>query len=175
MRALLRRSNPEAVYHLDRFVMPVRQDRRTAGFGDVRQYLFAGSGSMDSIHNGIDFGLAAGTPVFASASGKVVMATQRITTGNTIVLEHLPGLYSLYYHLIEIGVRLGDTIVAGKEIGKVGSTGLATGAHLHWEVRSSGVAVDPDALVWGEIVDIPALFGVIYSSDDSTVEGGDTK
>ena len=83
------------------------------------------------------------------------MASERIITGFTVVIEHLPGLYSLYYHLDSLSVREGQRVSQGDRIGTVGSTGLATGPHLHWEVRSAGVAVDPDLLVKRPLIDLP--------------------
>ena len=61
-----------------------------------------------------------------------------------MVIEHMPGLYSLYYHLDSMNVKVGDMVKAGDMVGLSGSTGLATGPHLHWEVRLNGEAVNPD-------------------------------
>ena len=72
------------------------------------------------------------------------MARSRIVTGDTVVIEHLPGVYSLYYHLDEIFVEEGEEIAVEALIGTVGSTGLATGPHLHWEIRVAGVPVSPE-------------------------------
>ena len=64
-----------------------------------------------------------------------------------MVIEHLPGVFSLYYHLQDIEVKEGQRLFQGQRIGTVGMTGLATGPHLHWELRVSGVAVEPDFFV----------------------------
>ena len=72
------------------------------------------------------------------------MAENRISTGYSIVIEHLPGLYSLYYHLSELKVEEGQMVKQGELIGKSGATGLATGPHLHWEIRLNGSAVVPE-------------------------------
>ena len=82
-----------------------------------------------------------------------MLAAERIVTGNTVVVEMLPGLFSLYFHLSEIDVKPGDIVEQGQVIGKVGMTGFATGPHLHWEIEALGVPVDPDALVAGPILD----------------------
>jgi murein DD-endopeptidase MepM/ murein hydrolase activator NlpD len=95
--------------------------------------------------------------VVASGSGRVVMAEERLLTGLTVVLEHLPGVYSLYYHLDSLLVRQGDEVQLGQRVGTVGMTGLATGPHLHWELRVSGTAVDPDSLVARPLIDKSAL------------------
>ena len=72
------------------------------------------------------------------------MAESRISTGWSVVVEHLPGLYSLYYHMSELSVKEGDMVSQGQLLGKSGATGLATGPHLHWEVRLNGSAVRPE-------------------------------
>jgi len=117
--------------------------RETAGFGDERRYLYFGGGSDASVHGGVDLGAKEGTDVFACAAGRVAFAQLRILTGNTIVLEHLPGLFSIYMHLSSIKVREGDIVGSGDMIGLVGSTGLSTGPHLHWEVRIGEISVNP--------------------------------
>jgi murein DD-endopeptidase MepM/ murein hydrolase activator NlpD len=83
----------------------------------------------------------------------VVLAKERIITGNSVVIEHLPGVFSLYYHLQDIEVQEGQRLFQGQRIGTVGMTGLATGPHLHWELRVSGVAVDPDFFVGRPVID----------------------
>ena len=72
------------------------------------------------------------------------MAETRITTGWSTVIEHLPGLYSLYYHQSKVNVKVGDIVKKGDLIGYSGATGLATGPHLHWEMRLNMEAVSPD-------------------------------
>ena len=67
-----------------------------------------------------------------------------MTTGWSVVIEHLPGLYSLYYHMSELKVKEGDIVKEGQLIGLSGATGLATGPHLHWEMRLNMAAVNPD-------------------------------
>jgi murein DD-endopeptidase MepM/ murein hydrolase activator NlpD len=75
------------------------------------------------------------------------MAKERILTGFSIVIEHLPGVYSLYYHLDKLDVKVGQMVSAGDKIGDSGFTGLATGPHLHWEIRVAGNAVEPKTLL----------------------------
>ncbi|OUC12398.1 MAG: hypothetical protein B0A82_22790 [Alkalinema sp. CACIAM 70d] len=99
-------------------------------------------------HAGVDFGAAAGTPVVAAAGGYVHAAEEMGGYGLAIVMEHLDGSFqTLYGHLSEILVSPGMAIQAGQIIGKVGSTGLSTGPHLHFEVRQrqgdDWVAIDP--------------------------------
>ena len=139
--------NYSAVYHSGHFGLPVTQTRRTAFFADRRVYAYSNGKSATSLHYGIDFGVPEGTPVFSCGDGKVVLAENRISTGYSVVIEHLPGMYSLYYHLSSYSVKEGDTVKRGEQIGLSGATGLATGPHLHWEVRLLGQAVNPDLFV----------------------------
>jgi murein DD-endopeptidase MepM/ murein hydrolase activator NlpD len=95
-------------------------------------------------HDGIDIGAPLGTPVRAIATGQVTIAGP-LSDGAVIVeIEHRPGVFSLYGHLErELAVRVGESVVAGQVIGRVGLTGLTTGPHLHFEIVASGVPVDP--------------------------------
>ncbi|MEI6386956.1 MAG: M23 family metallopeptidase [Spirochaetota bacterium] len=145
------RIDPAALYANAAFVLPVERVRRSAGYGDRRRYLYAGGGIDSSQHSGIDFAVPADTPVRSPAAGRVVFAELRIVTGNTLVIEHLPGLYSVLMHLSALEVTEGMTVDAGQELARSGSTGLSTGPHLHWEVRAGGVAVDPDWFVLHEL------------------------
>jgi hypothetical protein len=135
---------PEDVYTLKKFICPTTSTRYTAWFGDRRTYAYSNGKSSTSLHYGNDYGIPEGSEVRACADGKVVMAENRISTGWSIVIEHLPGLYSLYYHLSEMNVKEGDIVKQGDLIAKSGQTGLATGPHLHWEMRLNGSAVRPE-------------------------------
>lgn len=132
------------VYSLKKFTSPTTSTRYTAHFGDRRKYIYINGKTSTNLHYGNDYGVPEGSPVTACNEGRVVMAENRISTGWSIVIEHLPGLYSLYYHLSEMNVKEGDYVKQGELIGKSGSTGLATGPHLHWEVRLNGSAVRPE-------------------------------
>ena len=132
------------VYSLKQFIRPIESNRKTAFFADRRTYTYTNGKSSTSLHNGIDYGIPEGTPVISCAEGRIVMAENRISTGWSVVIEHLPGLYSLYYHLKELDVKEGQNVKQGESIGKSGSTGLATGPHLHWEVRLNMAAVNPE-------------------------------
>lgn len=132
------------VYSLKPFIAPTSSTRYTSYFGDRRVYAYSNGKSSTSLHYGNDYGVPTGTEVHSCADGKVVMAENRISTGWSIVVEHLPGLYSLYYHLDSMNVKEGDMVKAGELIGKSGCTGLATGPHLHWEVRLNMCAVRPE-------------------------------
>ncbi len=149
---LLTTFNPGAVFQSTPFIVPVSNYVVTAPFAERRNYVFARGGRQASIHQGIDLAVAAGTPVKAAAAGKVVFAGPLIMTGNTVVIEHLPEVYSLYFHMERLLVTKGQAVAQGQSIGLVGSTGLATGPHLHWQVEVDGVAVNPMSLVQNGLI-----------------------
>lgn len=95
------------------------------------------------MHKGMDFHAAYGTPIRATADGIVAFAGRGGGYGNFVKLKHAGGLMSGYGHMSRIAVRNGAHVSAGQVIGYVGSTGLSTGPHLHWEVWKNGVAVNP--------------------------------
>lgn len=143
---LLTTSNP-GLFTQGGFAAPVDSNRRTSFFGDRRIYQYTNGTSERTIHGGIDYGIPRGTMVRAAAPGLVLMAHFRIVTGNTVVLQHAPGVYSLYYHMDSLSVTEGSKVDGGTELGKSGSTGLSTGPHLHWEFRIQGEFADPDLMV----------------------------
>ena len=114
-------------------------------FGSRRTY---GSAAGLTAHAGEDYAVPSGTPVLAPASGLVVLAEPLFVRGNAVVLDHGHGVFTGYWHLETLSVKAGERVSAGQMIGAVGSTGLSTGPHLHWELRVAGVAVDP--LQWVE-------------------------
>ena len=144
LNAVLATVTPQDVYTLKPFTIPLGSKRRTSGFGDRRVFEYTDKKTSTSLHYGIDYGVPTGTPVKACAEGKVVLAESRISTGWSVVIEHLPGLYSLYYHLDSLGVHEGQYVKQGERIGLSGATGLATGPHLHWEIRLNMEAVNPE-------------------------------
>lgn len=135
---------PQDVYTLKPFTIPVDSKRITSGFGDRRVFEYTDKKTSTSLHYGIDYGVPTGTPVHSCAEGKVVLAENRISTGWSVVVEHLPGLYSLYYHMDSLNVQEGQYVKQGGKLGLSGATGLATGPHLHWEVRLNMGAVNPE-------------------------------
>lgn len=153
--------NGDAIFHEENFELPLGETRRSGNYGDRRTFQYSDGNSALSCHQGIDFAVPHGTPVAACGSGKVVLARYRIISGNSIVLEHLPGLYSIYYHLSTLSVDEGDYVENGEILGNVGSSGLATGPHLHWEVRVSGVAVNPESFTCESIIDKSNIISII--------------
>lgn len=95
-------------------------------------------------HEGVDLLAAAGTPVLAAAPGRVTWAGLRAGGwGNLVTIAHPDGVRTLYAHLSTISVHVGEWLAGGTMLGRVGSTGDATGPHLHFEVRVHGAAIDP--------------------------------
>lgn len=126
-----------------RFRLPLRDVVRGSGFG-LRRVI---NGEPRSPHTGMDFSVPAGTPVLAANAGLVVLAEEHFFAGRSIVLDHGEGLYTMYFHLQESLVGLGRRVTQGEPIGRVGSTGRATGPHLHWGARLYGARIDPEALL----------------------------
>ncbi len=136
---------PTPLLALEAFIPPVSTQRRTAFYGDRRTYYYSDGSKTTSIHFGIDYGCGSNAPIMAPAAGKVVFAKNRQVSGLTVVLDHGGGVYSLYYHLSSIDAKIDSYVSAGDQLGLSGATGLATGPHLHWEIRVAGEAADPDA------------------------------
>ena len=101
------------------------------------------NGQERNPHSGLDFAVPAGTPVKAPAAGRVVLVGNYFFNGNTVFVDHGQGFISMFCHLSAIDVRVGDEVARGAVVGKVGSTGRATGPHLHWNVSLNGTRVDP--------------------------------
>lgn len=111
----------------------------TSPFGFRRQY----NGKLAGFHAGIDIRGQEGVAVQVPAAGAVVLAEELQVRGGMVIIDHGAGVFTGYCHLSSIEVEAGQTVKRGDPLGTVGSTGLVTGPHLHWEVRVGGVAVDP--------------------------------
>ena len=94
-------------------------------------------------HNGLDFTAPTGVPIYATADGKVDKAEFNAGFGNHVVINHNYGFETLYGHMVKIKVRAGEVVKRGEVIGYLGSTGLSSGPHCHYEVHRNGVPVDP--------------------------------
>jgi hypothetical protein len=118
--------------------MPV-QGRLTSGFGE-RFHPILG---YERFHAGLDLAAAAGTPIVAAADGKVVSAGWTGGYGQAVEIAHAGGIETLYGHMSRIAAHSGEIVHRGELIGYVGSTGLSTGPHLHFQVMKNGRAVNP--------------------------------
>lgn len=157
--------DPRYIYHVENLEVPVSGDYiLTTDYGTRRLYHYSNGTDSRTLHYGLDWAAPLGTPVSAVASGHVVLAEEMLVTGNTLIIEHLPGVYSLYYHLDRIDVEADQLVAAGDSLGTMGETGLATGSHLHWELRVSKVAVDPILLLDAPVLDKEWIISMINSN-----------
>jgi murein DD-endopeptidase MepM/ murein hydrolase activator NlpD len=115
----------------------------SSGFG-LRMDPFTGQVHQ---HNGIDVAAPAGAPIHALAAGQVIFSGWKPGYGNTVIIRHEDGLESLYGHASKLLVHVGEWVAGHAPIGSVGSTGRSTGAHLHFEVRRDGQALNPDTVL----------------------------
>jgi murein DD-endopeptidase MepM/ murein hydrolase activator NlpD len=118
------------------------QSRVSSPYGVLSIY----GGVVRGFHGGTDFAAPAGAPVRASAPGIVRLAEELPLSGNAVMVDHGLGVVTSYLHMSSIAVDVGQRVAAGSVVGQVGSTGLATGPHLHWGLRVNGVRVDP--MLW---------------------------
>src|SRR5215469_10709301 len=127
LRAVYDTVTPERLWD-GKFRLPLKDVTTGGNFGRRRVL----NGEARSPHAGVDFPAAAGTPVLASQRGKVMLAEELYYSGNTVIIDHGYGIFTMYCHLSKIGVEVGEKTEAGAEIGTVGATGRVTGPHLHW-------------------------------------------
>jgi len=114
------------------------------------------NGRLRSPHGGVDYSAAAGAPVLAAADGTVAMVADQFFGGNAVFVDHGDGLVTMCMHMSRVDVHEGQPVRRGERVGAVGSTGRATGPHLHFGVRWRGARVDP-ALLLGDPGAIQAL------------------
>ena len=127
-----------------KWITPVSGAKLTSPFG-MRLHPVLGYNRM---HNGIDLACAQGTPIYATRSGKVTVASyQAGGAGYYVSINHLDGFSSIYMHMTNYVVGAGQTVSAGQLIGYVGSTGISTGNHLHFGISYNGVYVNPCSYV----------------------------
>jgi murein DD-endopeptidase MepM/ murein hydrolase activator NlpD len=125
-----------------KFIVPC-EGERFPNFGERRFF----NGKPRSPHSGVDISAPSGTPVYASNSGKVLLAMDLYFSGNTVIIDHGLGVISMYCHFSKIEVDRGQIVSKGDKIGEVGATGRVTGPHLHWGIKVSNSRVDPFSLV----------------------------
>lgn len=125
-------------------IRPIRHVQKSitqmSGFGYRKHPIF----KIQKLHTGIDFGAPVGTPIYATGDGKVIRIENKSTGyGKNVVIDHGYGYQTLYAHMSEYNVKVGQQVHQGQQIGKVGNTGSSTGAHLHYEVIFKGEKVNP--------------------------------
>lgn len=101
------------------------------------------NGEERNPHAGLDFAVPAGTPIKTPAAGKVILIGNYFFNGNTVFVDHGQGFISMFCHMSNIDTRVGQQLARGEVVGKVGSTGRATGPHMHWNVSLNDARVDP--------------------------------
>ena len=120
------------------FIWPVN-GRISSGFGTQRVY----NNKPGWSHSGTDISAVRGTPIKATQAGNVTLAESLKVHGNTVMINHGWGIISIYNHLDKINVKMNDKISKGDIIGTVGSTGIATGSHLHFGISVQSIRVNP--------------------------------
>ena len=129
---------------------PPNDGQISAGYGALRSF---NGGPISDYHRGIDFAGPSGAPITAPGSGIVAWSGHTERRGNGMIIDHGAGVFTGYYHLSEVLLEAGAIAERGAPIGRMGSTGLATGPHLHWEVVVRGVTVNPTP--WLRLLEAP--------------------
>lgn len=122
--------------------MPLQGNRRTTSGYGMRKHPISG---VTKLHDGVDFSAPAGTPIYATHSGRVISAGNQGAWGNQVMISGSGGISTRYAHQSSVKVRPGQNVTRGQIIGWVGSTGSSTGNHLHYAVYVNGKPVNPSA------------------------------
>jgi hypothetical protein len=138
---LAQKSAPELMFR-DAF-QQLANSQVEAKFADTRTYIYQGKDVDQQVHQGFDLAVTANAPIVASQKGVVVHASDLGIYGNCVVIDHGMGVQSLYGHLSSIGVKVGDMVQKGQQLGRSGMTGLAGGDHLHFTMLVGGQQVTP--------------------------------
>ena len=142
LRAIYATVTPEKLW-TGPFRIPLDGVKTGGNFGKRRVL----NGQSNSPHSGVDLPSPTGTPVHAAQNGRVVLAEELYFAGNTVVIDHGFGVYTLYGHFSEIDAKVGDEVKVGDVIGKVGATGRVTGPHLHWGLEVDRARVNAMEIV----------------------------
>ncbi len=131
-------------YWWEEFISPLEETVGVSSEFGLRRII---NGQPRSPHGGIDFGASAGTSVLASNHGVVVYTGEMFFSGNSVILHHGGGLFTMYFHLQKYRVERGQEVAKGEVLGWVGATGRVTGPHLHWGARLQQARFDPRRLL----------------------------
>ncbi len=142
LQAIWDEVTPRPLWHGD-FGLPLTDYVEVTSLYGARRSV--NGGPYNTYHEGTDFSAYGGTPVYAPAGGRVVLAETLNVRGGAVILDHGLGLHSGYYHLSAILVEAGQRVQPGDLLGKVGTTGRSTGNHLHWDLLVGRTWVDPQA------------------------------
>lgn len=142
LRAIYATVTPDKLW-TGAFRIPLDGVKTGGNFGKRRVL----NGKSNSPHSGVDLPSPTGTPVHAAQSGRIVLAEELYFAGNTVVIDHGFGIYTLYGHFSEIDAKVGDEVKVGDVIGKVGATGRVTGPHLHWGLEVDRARVNAMEIV----------------------------
>ena len=141
LREICRESAPKQLWEGGFMRLP--NSAPLSGFADRRSYVYEGKVIDNQTHLGFDLASLRGSPVPASNAGRVVFAGPLGIYGDTVIVDHGLGVFTLYGHLSHVDVAAGTDVARGTPVGKTGETGLAGGDHLHFSVMIHGVHVDP--------------------------------
>ena len=120
------------------YIIPA-QGRYSSKFGAFRGY----TRDYARYHQGFDIANTNGSPIYAANNGVVVVSRELFVRGNCVVIDHGEGIYSSYFHMSKLIAKEGQYVKKGELIGLIGSTGMSTGPHCHWEMRAGNITFDP--------------------------------
>jgi murein DD-endopeptidase MepM/ murein hydrolase activator NlpD len=142
LEAIYSKLTPEILWTKP-FAVPVEGQMKGSNFGHRRVF----NGQARAPHSGSDLKASTGTPIHATNRGRVVLARNLFFSGNTVILDHGVGIYTVYAHLSRIDVKPAQVVDSSQLLGLAGATGRVTGPHLHWAARIQGARVDPFSLL----------------------------
>jgi murein DD-endopeptidase MepM/ murein hydrolase activator NlpD len=139
---IYQQTTPEILW-TEPFRVPIPGQTKGSNFGNRRVF----NGQARAPHAGADLKATTGTAIHATNRGRVVLAKNLFFTGNTVILDHGLGIYTIYAHLSRIDVKLAQVVEGSEVLGLAGATGRVTGPHLHWAAKIQGAIVDPFSLL----------------------------
>ena len=128
----------ETNYVTSPYIIPTT-GRETSLYGAFRGY----TSKYARFHEGYDLANVTGTPIYAANNGMVRISRELFVRGNCVVIDHGHGIYSSYFHMSELIAKEGTYVKKGDLIGLIGTTGMSTGPHLHWEMRAGNITFNP--------------------------------